>query len=365
MRASESDWFLRGALDAAADGVLVECRETVRYINNAYARVLGYRGALDLHGATIHEIAEPDDEKRLRWFGERRLKGLPAPNRYMFRARRRDESIVWLDASISTTRLGDEFFITTIVREVRNFDRAALPNIAGLNQLSPREYQILMYTLRGFRPKEIALHLDISDKTVATHRSRIFHKLSLRGLEDLFRFAAEHDLLESRPVHRIVSPDAPFTAENDSGSESSVASATIQRSAGDSEVVLVVDGDATIRREVAMVLRRAGFAVETASGGAQAVKRLTTKQYAAVVLDLAIPDIGEHEVVEQLAETIRDKKCVVLTSAGTKARLNNLPEKLIHLEIRKPFDVDDIVQAVKGCIGADTGTPPFKNSPRA
>lgn len=52
-----------------------------------------------------------------------------------------------------------------------------------------------MHTLQGRRPKEIALMLGLSEKTVATFRSRIFQKLSLRGDADLFRFAAEHDLL--------------------------------------------------------------------------------------------------------------------------------------------------------------------------
>ncbi|HUR81906.1 MAG TPA: helix-turn-helix transcriptional regulator [Thermoanaerobaculia bacterium] len=46
--------------------------------------------------------------------------------------------------------------------------------------------------LAGKRSKEIALQLDVSEKTIWTHRARAFQKLGVRGANDLFRMAYEY-----------------------------------------------------------------------------------------------------------------------------------------------------------------------------
>ena len=95
-----------------------------------------------------------------------------------------------LDASISCARCDGELLITTIVREVPEAAPPAL-ELPGTKHLSPREREVVQYLLEGRRSKEIALLLDISEKTIWTHRSRAFQKMALRGVGDLFRVAAE------------------------------------------------------------------------------------------------------------------------------------------------------------------------------
>ena len=48
---------------------------------------------------------------------------------------------------------------------------------ARLDQLTPREAEVLQYILGGARNKQIARHLDISEKTVKAHRGKIMQKL--------------------------------------------------------------------------------------------------------------------------------------------------------------------------------------------
>ena len=198
MAPNTPDAFLRAVLDRAPDGVLTECGDRIAYINDAYARILGYSGARELAGATIHDIAHPEDESRLRSLGHQREHGLAAPSRYTFRVRHRDGSAITLDASISATRLGSQFLITTIVREIERVSMVPFAQPGDVARLTDREREVLALTLRGHRPKEIATMLDLSEKTIGTFRTRIFQKLSLRGDADLFRFAAEHHLLEHR-----------------------------------------------------------------------------------------------------------------------------------------------------------------------
>jgi len=64
--------------------------------------------------------------------------------------------------------------------------------------LSAREREVMNRLLAGQRLKQIGLELDISVKTVATHRARLMRKLELSNNRDLFRYGLEHGLLDWR-----------------------------------------------------------------------------------------------------------------------------------------------------------------------
>ena len=185
------DRHFRAVLDHAPDGILVEAGERIAYVNEPYARMLGYRSLTELSKATIRDIAHPEDFERLTWFGRCRANGQPAPSRYSFRACGRGGGIVTFDATVSMTRLDGEMLIMTVVREVPEKQAAAEFAPPGLERLSPRELDVLRLLLRGKRSKEIAALWNVSEKTVGTHRSRAFRKLALRSDLDLFRLAAE------------------------------------------------------------------------------------------------------------------------------------------------------------------------------
>jgi DNA-binding NarL/FixJ family response regulator len=67
--------------------------------------------------------------------------------------------------------------------------------ILPLDPLSPREREVFRLQTRGMSSKEIARELFISDKTVQTHRARIFRKLRVHSAAELVRFAAVHGLI--------------------------------------------------------------------------------------------------------------------------------------------------------------------------
>jgi DNA-binding NarL/FixJ family response regulator len=60
------------------------------------------------------------------------------------------------------------------------------------SSLSARELQVMEMLARGMTNREIAEHLDISIKTVDTHRGHVLKKLGLRNNSDLTRFAVKH-----------------------------------------------------------------------------------------------------------------------------------------------------------------------------
>ena len=58
--------------------------------------------------------------------------------------------------------------------------------------LTARELQVMELLARGMTNREIAEHLEISIKTVDTHRGHVLKKLGLRNNSQLTRFAVKH-----------------------------------------------------------------------------------------------------------------------------------------------------------------------------
>ena len=62
--------------------------------------------------------------------------------------------------------------------------------------LSPRELEVAMLLSRGLRQEDIARRLSLSAKTVNTHKSRLFEKLSIGDTIALARLASQHGLAD-------------------------------------------------------------------------------------------------------------------------------------------------------------------------
>ena len=98
------------------------------------------------------------------------------------------------------------------IRRVADGDAVFSPHLAGfvldaftgtpsepvaseLDQLTPREQEVMQHLARGYAYKEIAHELAISLKTVESHASAVLRKLQLSSRHQLTRWAAQRKLL--------------------------------------------------------------------------------------------------------------------------------------------------------------------------
>jgi DNA-binding NarL/FixJ family response regulator len=65
-----------------------------------------------------------------------------------------------------------------------------------LDQLTPREREVLQHIARGYMYKEVAVRLGISTKTVEAHVSAVLRKLQLSSRHELSRWAVQRRLVE-------------------------------------------------------------------------------------------------------------------------------------------------------------------------
>jgi len=138
-RLMQSEQQLRAIFEASRDGILVEQDERIVYVNNSYARLLGYEKPEDLIGIHLSALMSPEDGKRMLEYGRRRLRGESPPARYEFKGTRKDGLLIDLEASVSTHTAAGRTFITTAVRDISERKQAE----EALRQ-SESNYRLLM-----------------------------------------------------------------------------------------------------------------------------------------------------------------------------------------------------------------------------
>jgi DNA-binding NarL/FixJ family response regulator len=103
-----------------------------------------------------------------------------------------------LAAAIKRVRDGDAVFSPRLAGFVLDaFAGDVAPEVADpeLDQLSPREREVMRLIARGYTYKELARRLDLSVKTVESHVSAVLRKLQLSSRHELTRWATDRRLI--------------------------------------------------------------------------------------------------------------------------------------------------------------------------
>lgn len=83
------------------------------------------------------------------------------------------------------------------------------------------------------------------------------------------------------------------------------------------DTILVVDDEPHFRKSLQNILQYEGYDVETAASGAETFAKVRKKRYAAVLLDLNLPDLNGIEIAEFLTTDDPDCAVIVLTGQAT------------------------------------------------
>ena len=115
--------------------------------------------------------------------------------------------------------------------------------------------------------------------------------------------------------------------------------------------VLVVDDDDAIRALLLTILRRRGIKVDSARDGMEAVDHFARCRYAVTLLDLMMPRMNGYELLDEIAKMPREQRPIVIVlTAGIEPR--DLPSEIVSGTVRKPFDIEMLVDTIAACIHA-------------
>jgi DNA-binding NarL/FixJ family response regulator len=98
-----------------------------------------------------------------------------------------------LIAAIRQVTQGRLYLTPAVTRDVVN--RMAASTSQTKPQLSPRQLEVLRLILLGQRMKEIAATLDLSPRTVESHKYEMMDVLGVHSTPELVRYAIEHRLI--------------------------------------------------------------------------------------------------------------------------------------------------------------------------
>jgi DNA-binding NarL/FixJ family response regulator len=102
-----------------------------------------------------------------------------------------------LAAAIRRVNDGDAVFSPRLAGFVLDAYAGAAPEPVDeeLDQLTPREREVMRLIARGYSYKEVAARLYISVKTVESHVSAVLRKLQLSSRHELTRWASDRRLV--------------------------------------------------------------------------------------------------------------------------------------------------------------------------
>lgn len=123
-------------------------------------------------------------------------------------------------------------------------------------------------------------------------------------------------------------------------------SGTLNTSVAEKPLVLVVDDEYGPRESIAFTLS-ADFSVDTAERAAEALTKLRAKSYAAVVLDIRMPEMDGIRALEEIRKIDREISVIMLTGYGTLATAQQAILGGANQYLRKPPDIHELISAVK------------------
>ena len=109
----------------------------------------------------------------------------------------KDSATIELERAIEAVDRGETYLSPPVSRTVIHgyLGRVTAPDGTEAHALTPRQLQILKLVAEGQSTKEIAFALNLSVKTVETHRARLMERLGIHDVPGLVRYAMRIGLI--------------------------------------------------------------------------------------------------------------------------------------------------------------------------
>jgi DNA-binding NtrC family response regulator len=122
-----------------------------------------------------------------------------------------------------------------------------------------------------------------------------------------------------------------------------------------SVLVLVVDDEKNIQLTVSRALSMAGYAVETAGGGREALEKIAALPVDVVVMDVRMPDLDGLAVLARARETRPDLPVVIMSGHGSIETVRSAFKLGAFDYLEKPItEKDKLLVAVKNALALQT-----------
>lgn len=116
--------------------------------------------------------------------------------------------------------------------------------------------------------------------------------------------------------------------------------------------VLVVDDEPLMLASLSRLLAGAGYQVHTARNGAEAVRHLEKNPCDLVLLDLMMPGLTGHEVMDRIQEKKIDTHVIVVSGDVSIESAISAIRRDAYDFVRKPYEPDEILKRVQNALAS-------------
>jgi len=111
--------------------------------------------------------------------------------------------------------------------------------------------------------------------------------------------------------------------------------------------ILVIDDDQDILNTISKLLRREGYAVDTAKTGQEALEKSKEKFYSLALIDIKLPDFEGIELLERIEAIEPKMRKVIVTGYPTPENTRRALYLGADVYLVKPLKAEELLRTVK------------------
>ena len=123
-----------------------------------------------------------------------------------------------------------------------------------------------------------------------------------------------------------------------------------------SATILVIDDEKIIHESCGRILQEAGYTVETAMSGQEALEKLKGKRYDLVLSDIKMPGMSGVETLEKMKKDVPDITVVMFTGYSSVETARDTMKLGAYDYIPKPFTPEELLSVVEKALNKDVTT---------
>jgi DNA-binding NtrC family response regulator len=120
--------------------------------------------------------------------------------------------------------------------------------------------------------------------------------------------------------------------------------------------ILVVDDDEIVRKNLAILLGRAGYEADQAADGVEAVEKLNQQKFDLVLSDIVMPRMDGHALIAYIGSHWPETRIIMMTAYFQSEADKKFTAAGADDFIGKPIMFDDLLAKIERALSSDTVT---------
>ena len=114
--------------------------------------------------------------------------------------------------------------------------------------------------------------------------------------------------------------------------------------------ILIVDDEPRMCESLRLLLSGRGYEISTANSGKEAMALMADQQFDLALLDIVIPDMDGHQLMDHISSTSPETLVVVITGHASLDSAVNALRRGAYDYLRKPFEYEELLKTVQNAL---------------